>query len=93
MRTKSSQARSPALWGAQIRAARALLNWSAEELARSSSLGLATIRRAEACDGQTALTLANQLAVRRALEAAGIEFVDDNGGGPGVRFRRSVRHK
>jgi hypothetical protein len=35
----------------------------------------------------TSLTAANDLAVRRALEAAGIEFIDANGGGPGVRLR------
>jgi hypothetical protein len=34
------------------------------------------------------MTAANDLAVRRALEAAGVEFIDDNGGGPGVRLRQ-----
>src|SRR5215831_17395271 len=72
---------------AQIRAARALLQWSAAELAREAALGLATIKRAELADGETSMTMANDLAVRRALEAAGVEFIDDNGGGPGVRLR------
>ena len=76
------------LKGSQIRAARALLKWSAEELARKSALGVNTIRRAEVGEG-TALTVANDLAVRRALEAAGVEFIDENGGGPGVRLRKS----
>jgi hypothetical protein len=93
MRNKTSQARLPALWGAQIRAARALLNWSAEELARHSALGLATIRRAEGHEKETALTAANDLAIRRTLEAAGVEFIADENGGPGVRFRTSVRYK
>jgi len=34
------------------------------------------------------MTPANDLSVRRALEAAGIEFMDGNGGGPGVRLRK-----
>jgi hypothetical protein len=74
--------------GVQIRAARGLLRWSAEDLARESALGLATIRRAEGMDGPTSLTAANELAVRRALEMAGVEFIDENGGGPGVRLRK-----
>ena len=37
------------------------------------------------------LTVANDLAVRHALEAAGVEFIDDNGGGPGVRLRQRPR--
>jgi hypothetical protein len=76
-----------ALTGAQIRAARALLHWSAAELAREAALGLATIRRAELVEVKTSMTMANDLAVRRALEAAGVEFIDENGGGPGVRLR------
>jgi len=37
------------------------------------------------------MTAANDLAVRRALEAAGVEFIDENGGGPGVRLRKRQR--
>ena len=74
---------------AQIRAARALLRWSAAELAREAALGLATIKRAELADGETSMTMANDLAVRRALEAAGVEFIDANGGGPGVRLQKA----
>jgi hypothetical protein len=75
------------LSGGQIRAARALLRWSIEELARQASLGLNTVKRAEAKDGKTSLTAANELAIRRACEAAGVEFIDENGGGPGARMR------
>ena len=77
----------------KIRAARALLRWSAEDLARASTLGVTTIRRAELTEAQTSMTTANDLAVRRALEAAGVEFIDDNGGGPGVRLRQRPRPK
>jgi len=72
----------------QIRAARAFLRWRAEDLARESAVGVATIRRAELAEGETSMTAANDLSVRRALEAAGIEFMDGNGGGPGVRLRK-----
>jgi hypothetical protein len=77
-----------ALISAQIRSARALIRWSAEDLARSSAVGLTTIRRAELTGNETAMTVANDLAIRRALEAAGVEFIDENGGGPGVRLRK-----
>jgi hypothetical protein len=50
-----------------------------------------TIRRPEVAEGGTSLTVANELAIRRSLEAAGVEFIDENGGGPGVRLRRPVR--
>ena len=75
------------LTSAQIRAARALVRWRAQDLARESSVGIATIRRAELAMEETSLTTANDLAVRRALEAAGVEFIDENGGGAGVRLR------
>lgn len=76
------------LSSSQIRAARALLRWSAADLALASALGANTIRRAEVAEGATSLTAANELAVRRALEKAGVEFIDENGGGAGVRFRK-----
>ena len=81
------------LTSAQIRAARSLIRWRAEDLARESSVGIATIRRAELTEGSTALTAANDHAIRSALEAAGVEFIDENGGGPGVRLRKSTRRQ
>jgi hypothetical protein len=79
------------LKSAQIRAARALIRWSAEDLARSSAVGLTTIRRAELTIEETSLTAANDQAIRRAFEAAGVEFIDENGGGVGVRLRSAKR--
>lgn len=79
------------LTSAQIRAARALLRWSARELADESSVGVTTIRRAELTESETSLTAANNLALRRSLEAAGVEFIDENGGGPGVRLRKPTK--
>ena len=81
------------LTGPQIRAARALINWSAEDLSRHSSVSLRTIRRAEVAGWQTAMTAANDLALRRVLESAGVEFTDENGGGVGVRLRKRMRSK
>jgi len=81
------------LTSAQMRAARALIRWSAEDLARETTLSVTTIRRAELTEDETSMTTANDLAVRRALEAAGVEFIDDNGGGPGVRLRQRRRPK
>jgi hypothetical protein len=89
---KSSGERIP-LSSAQLRAGRALIRWSAEDLARASAVGLTTIRRAELTEGETSMTAANNLAVRRALEAAGVEFIDENGGGPGVRLQKSGKEK
>jgi hypothetical protein len=46
-------------------------------------------RRGENEEERTTLTAANDLAIRRALEASGIIFIDENGGaGPGVRLRK-----
>ena len=81
------------LTGPQIRAGRALVRWRAQDLARESAVGIATIKRAELAAGETSMTVANDLAVRRALEAAGVEFIDENGGGPGVRLRKSPKQK
>ena len=76
------------LSGAQVRAARALLRWSAQDLARAAALGVNTIRRAELAEDATSLTAANQAAIRRALEAAGVIFIDEDGqAGKGVRLR------
>jgi transcriptional regulator with XRE-family HTH domain len=85
--------RACSLTSAQIRAARALLRWTAEDLAKASALSVATIRRAELTSEETLMTVANDLAVRRTLEGAGVEFIDENGGGPGVRLRERSRQK
>ena len=76
----------PPLVSAQIRAARALIRWSAEDLARASAVGLTTIRRAELTDAETSLTAANDRAIRRALEEVGIEFIGAPADRPGVRL-------
>ena len=77
------------LTSAQIRAARALIRWSALQLAEQTAVGVTTIRRAELTASETKLTRVNDQAIRRVLEAAGVEFIDANGGGPGVRLKKS----
>ena len=79
------------LTSAQIRAARALIRWSAQQLADASAVGVTTIRRAELTASETKLPRVNDQAVRRTLEAAGVEFIDAEGGGPGVRLRQVPR--
>ena len=67
------------LTSAQIRAARALIRWSAQELATKTEVGVTTIRRAELTASETKLTRVNDQAIRRVLEAAGVEFIDHEG--------------
>lgn len=76
--------------GAQMRAARALVRWSAKDLANAASVGVATVRRAESADGVPSTTIANRKAIRNALELAGIEFIPENGSGVGVRLTRRL---
>ena len=85
--------RTRPLTSAQIRAARSLIRWTADELATACALSVATVRRAELKESETALTTANDLAIRRAMEVAGVEFIDENGGGPGVRLRKRHQKK
>ena len=77
------------LTGEQIRAARAVLRWRAIELAEKAGVGLSTVQRAEQGDGPVTMIRANADAIRRALEAAGIEFIPENGGGAGVRLKQT----
>ena len=74
---------------AQCRAARGLIDWSQMELAERAGVGIVTIRQLEA--GNHAPRRATLDVVRRALEAAGVEFIDENGGGAGVRLRKGKR--
>lgn len=78
------------LTGSQIRAARALLRWSASELAAKAGLSYAAIQRAEQFDGLPNMQVKSIAAIKGALEAAGIVFLnpgDTRDGGAGVRFR------
>ena len=76
-----------------IRAARALLRWEQRDLANASSVSLPTIKRLESKAGTLGAHTSTVSALLKALEAAGIEFIDENGGGPGVRLRKRQQKK
>ena len=69
---------------AQCRAARGLLDWSQQELAKKAGVGVVTVRQLEAGTHQP--RRATLEVVRRCLESCGVEFIDENGGGAGVRL-------
>jgi len=75
----------------QVRAARALLRWTAEDLANAAEVGVATIRRMEVLDGVPAGNVKTLIAIQQALEDAGIEFIGSPDDGPGVRLRSGKR--
>ena len=76
---------------AQLRMARAALNWSLNDLAEASGVHRNTISNIEvgryAGDPQTLKKL------KRTLVKAGVDFIDENGGGPGVRLRQHQQDK
>jgi transcriptional regulator with XRE-family HTH domain len=76
----------------QLRAARALLGWSQTYLGERAGLSLPTVKRVEAERGPR-VSEEGRLKLKRALELAGVEFIDENGGGPGVRLRKRSRAK
>ena len=71
---------------AQCRAARGLLGWSQQDLAAKAGISQFAVHQLEA--GSTRPRRATLDVVRRAFEHAGVEFIDGNGGGPGVRLRK-----
>ncbi len=72
----------------QIRAARALVRWSAQNLADNSGVSWKTIQRMESQDGVPSATARNIEKIRMTLEKAGVIFTDrDEDGGPGVRLK------
>lgn len=75
--------------GAQLRAARSLLRWRAQDLADASGISLSTILRAEQVDGVPRVTTNTLDTLQLTLEQAGVQFIDANAtAGPGVRLRR-----
>ena len=70
----------------QMRMARAALGWSFEIMAEKCGVSARTLRRIESEDGLQKATNANLRLIRETLQAAGIEFIGDEGNGPGVRL-------
>jgi hypothetical protein len=67
--------------------------WERRDLSRALSVSLPTIKRLESKPGAMAAQGSTVTALRKALEAAGIEFIHENGGGPGVRLRNRQSKK
>jgi transcriptional regulator with XRE-family HTH domain len=76
--------------GAQIRAARGLLGWTAPQLAEKSGVSYSSIARAETIDGISSMRATNLFQLQRTLEDGGVVFIgagDNRPGGDGVRLR------
>ena len=73
----------------QVKAARALLEWSQDELASASGISIPTIKRLEAQNGELGGREDTVAKIVAAIEAAGVEFT--NGDQPGVRLRKKTR--
>jgi transcriptional regulator with XRE-family HTH domain len=71
--------------------ARAALNWTVRDLAEATGLHRNTINNVEV--GRYAGDPATLQRIEKVLVAAGVEFIDENGGGPGVRLRKRQRAK
>jgi transcriptional regulator with XRE-family HTH domain len=76
----------------QLRAARGLLGWSQTQLARRAGLSLPTVKRLEGGFGPRVSNEA-RMKLQRALESAGVEFICENGGGPGVRLKKPLKKR
>jgi len=72
----------------QIRAARTLLGWNQDDLAKAASIGVATLRRLEGARGEIRGTAETIWKIQKALEQGGVEFISgDDTKGPGVRLK------
>ena len=76
---------------AQVRAARVMLRWTAQDLADKSGVGVATIRRMEVLEGVPSGQVRTLIAIQQTLEAAGVEFIGTPADRPGVRLAQSHR--
>ena len=74
----------------QCRMARAALGWGVRELANAAKVSADTVARFERGDELKERTID---AIHQALEAQGIDFIEANGGGPGVRLRKAIKKK
>jgi len=80
-----------AVTSAQVRMARAALNWTVRDLAEATGLHRNTISNIEV--GRYAGDDKSLELLEVALRKAGIDFIDENGGGPGVRLRKRQQKK
>ena len=75
----------------QIKAARALIGWSQDDLAKHSGVSAPTVKRLEAADGEIGGRAETGESLVSALREAGVEFIPENGGGAGVRLAKRLR--
>jgi predicted transcriptional regulator len=75
----------------QVKAARAMLDWSQTQLANAAGVSVPTIKRLEAEDGHLGGRDETARKIREALEEAGIQFIEEDGRGVGVRMRTRGR--
>ena len=73
----------------QCRAARGLLDWTQQDLADLAGVGIVTVRQFEGAVNKP--RRATLEVIQRALESAGVEFIDENGGGAGVRLHKALQ--
>jgi len=72
---------------AQIRAARAMLDWSRDRLSTEAGVGISALMRLEASDGVPSGNIKTFEAVQKAFEKGGIEFIGTPESGAGVRWK------
>jgi transcriptional regulator with XRE-family HTH domain len=77
----------------EVKAARALLGWTQEELAAQANVSIATIKRLEAKGGHLRGRRETVEKIQNALKKAGVTFVDDDAVGAGVTFKRPLARK
>jgi ribosome-binding protein aMBF1 (putative translation factor) len=87
---RKDQEESDLVTNEQLRAARALLGWSQTELASKAGLSVPTVKRLERGFGPH-VSDETRARLQKAIETAGVEFMEENGGGAGVRFRQRTK--
>ena len=73
----------------QCRAGRGLIRWNQDDLAREAAVSVVTVRNFE--NEKSVPQRATLDVMQRALQKAGVEFIGENSGGPGVRLRKTKR--
>ena len=71
----------------QIKAGRALIGWTARELAQKAEIGFSTLIRLESVDGVPSSNVKTLEAIQKTFEKAGVEFIGTPEAGAGVRWR------
>jgi transcriptional regulator with XRE-family HTH domain len=89
MRTRGLSIPKVSITIRQVKAARALLGWSQEQLAKNANVSIPTIKRLESQEGFLGGRANTAQKIGTSLEKAGVVFIDENGGGAGVRLKKA----